>query len=118
VAVVAILAAIAFPAYSQYIIRGKRASAKAQMMDIANREQQFLIANRSYADTATLVANGYVLSSEASDNYDWEVTAGTDTTSGAPTFTITFTPTGGQISDGPLTLDNQGTKTPIEKWTR
>ncbi len=118
VAVIAILAAIAFPSYSQYIIRGKRSAAQAQMMDIANREQQFLLANRSYADKATLVANGYVLPSDASANYAWAVTAGVDTTSGAPIFTITLTPTGGQSSDGALTLDNQGNKTPIAKWTR
>ena len=40
IAVVGILAAIALPSYQQYVIRSKRSAAQAQMMDIANREQQ------------------------------------------------------------------------------
>ncbi len=48
-AILAILASIAIPAYRQYVIRGNRSAAMAQMMDLANREQQFLLVNRSYA---------------------------------------------------------------------
>jgi type IV pilus assembly protein PilE len=117
VAVVAILASIAIPTYRQYIIRGNRSAGEAVMMDIANREQQFLLANRSYADKATLAANGYVLPSDTSQNYAWNVTAGIDVSSSAPVFTITFTPINTQSSDVILTLDNQGTKTPIANWT-
>jgi len=118
VAVVAILAAIAIPSYRQFIIRGNRSAGESVMMDIANREQQFLLANRSYANTATLTANGYTLPSNTSQNYSWNVVAGVDPLSNsAPIFTITFTPINGQSSDVTLTLDNQGTKTPIASWS-
>jgi type IV pilus assembly protein PilE len=117
VAVVAILAAIAIPSYRQYIIRGNRSAGESVMMDIANREQQYLLANRSYADKATLTANGYALPSDTSQNYVWNVAAGVDVSSSAPIFTITFTPINGQSSDVTLTLDNQGTKTPIASWS-
>jgi type IV pilus assembly protein PilE len=117
VAVVAILAAIAIPSYRQYIIRGNRSAGESVMMDIANREQQYLLANRSYADKPTLTANGYTLPSDTSQNYAWNVAAGNDVVSGAPIFTITFTPINGQSSDVTLTLDNQGTKTPIANWS-
>jgi len=117
VAIVAILAAIAIPTYRQYIIRGNRSAGESVMMDIANREQQFLLANRSYANKATLVANGYTLPSDTSQNYAWNVTAGIDALSSAPIFTITFTPINTQSSDVTLTLDNQGTKTPIASWS-
>src|SRR5579859_4785636 len=117
VAVVAILAAIAIPTYRQYIIRGNRSAAESVMMDLANREQQFLLANRSYADTTALTANGYTLPSDVGQNYNWAVTAGLDASSSAPIFTITFTPINGQSSDVTLTLDNQGTKSPIASWT-
>ena len=117
VTVVAILAAIAIPSYRQYIIRGNRSAAESVMMDLANREQQFLLANRSYADKTALAANGYSLPSDVGQNYNWAVTAGVDVSSGAPIFTITFTPINGQSSDATLTLDNQGTKTPIASWT-
>ena len=85
------------------------------MMDIANREQQYLVANRVYAGTATLQANGYTPPPDVSQYYTWAVNLGTGPT---PTFTITFTPTGAQVSDGPLTLDQAGNRTPLEKWQR
>ena len=47
VAIIGILAAIALPSYREYVMRGNRAAAQAQMMDIANRQQQFLLANRA-----------------------------------------------------------------------
>jgi len=113
VAVIAILAAIALPSYTQYIIRSKRSAAQAQMMDIANRQQQFLIANRSYADKAALTASGYALPSEVGSNYSYNVTL---STTGVPGFTLTFTPLGTQASDGALTLNSEGVKTPAGKW--
>lgn len=110
VAVIAILAAIALPNYRDYIIRSKRKAAQAEMMEIANREQQYFLANRAYADKATL---GYALSSEVDSDYDYGITIGTGA---VPSFTITFTATGAQASDGNLTLDNEGSKTPLAKW--
>jgi len=56
VAVVAILAAIALPSYSQYVIRANRAQAKQFLQDIANREEQYLLDQRSY--TATIGSGG------------------------------------------------------------
>src|SRR6187399_2334602 len=75
VTIAAILAAVALPSYRQHIVRGKRSSAQAVMMDIAIREQQFLLANRSYANKAALVASGYSVPAEVSENYTWDVTA-------------------------------------------
>ncbi|MCY1280972.1 Fimbrial protein precursor [compost metagenome] len=113
VAIVAILAMVAYPSYQQYVIRGKRAAAQAEMMDIANRQQQYLLANRTYASKSELESGGYALSSEVSGNYGYDISLGSGS---VPTFTITFTPTGPQASDGALTLDSEGVKTPAGKW--
>ena len=78
VVIVAILASIALPSYQRYVIRAKRSAAQAQMMEIANREQQFLLANRSYADKTALTASGYTLPPEVAANYDYSVTVTTD----------------------------------------
>jgi type IV pilus assembly protein PilE len=113
VAIVAILASIALPSYRQYVIRGNRSAAQAAMMDIANREQQFLMATRAYAGTAALQATGYSPGDEVTRNYNWAVTVG----AGAlPSFVITFTPIDSQSSDGELSLDSSGVKSPPEKW--
>lgn len=113
VAIVAILAMIAWPSYQQYVIRGKRSAAQAQMMDIANREQQYLLANRSYASKSQLEAAGYALPSEVGGNYTYAIDLGTGS---MPTYTITFTATGAQSSDGNLSLTSEGVKTPSGKW--
>ena len=110
VAIVAILAAIAVPTYRQYVIRGHRRAAQTSMLDIASREQQYFAANRAYADAATL---GYVLPTDVDANYDYSITliAGPP-----PSFSITFTPQGGQASDGNLGLTAEGVRTPANKW--
>jgi type IV pilus assembly protein PilE len=73
VVVISILLAIAVPSYRQHVIRSKRTAAQAVMMDIANREQQFLLANRAYADKATLEASGYALPADVGESYTWDV---------------------------------------------
>lgn len=113
VAIIGILAAIAFPSYQQYVQRGNRAAAQAQMMDIANRQKQFLLANRAYASKTTLESSGYVLPSDVSRHYGYSITLGTGS---VPTFTITFTPTGSQAADGDLSLTSEGVKSPAGKW--
>ena len=54
-AVVAILAAIAFPSYALFMKKSRRGDAEATLMDIAQREQQYLLDTRAYApDVVTL----------------------------------------------------------------
>lgn len=113
VAVIGILAGVAYPSYQQYIIRSNRSAAQSEMMTIANREQQYLLSNRVYATKAQIESTGYALPSEVSPRYSYDITVNN---TGEPTFTITFTAIGAQASDGNLTLDNKGTKTPAAKW--
>ena len=115
VAVVGILSMVALPQYQQYVIRGNRAAAEAFMMDVANRQKQFLLDARSYApDLPTLTMTA---PTNVSNNYN--VTVSAPVVAGAPpTFTVTATPVAGskQANDGTLTLDDLGTKLPVGKW--
>lgn len=115
VVIIGILAAIGIPAYQQHVVKGKRAAAQALMMDLANREQQFLLANRAYASKADITATGFSLPNNLAAAYDWDVNVPNAT---PPSFTITFTPVAGgsQTSDGALSLTSEGVKTPADKW--
>lgn len=108
VAIVGILAAIAYPSYQNYMIKSRRASAQAHLMDIAQRQQQYLLDVRGYAaDLATL---NVTTPSNVSTNYTITIA----TPAGPPpTFTITATPIAGtpQATDGPLSINNTGVKT-------
>jgi type IV pilus assembly protein PilE len=118
VAIVAILASVAYPSYQQYVIRSNRSEMEQFMLDVANREEEFLLNNRSYTNLADLN-----LSIPARLQSLYTVTAATTTscagtTLTAPSYCITSTPiaTSIQKNDGTLTLDSQGNKKPLDKW--
>ena len=113
VAIIGILAAVALPAYTQYIIRANRSAAQAQMMDVVSRQQQFLLANRAYASKTALEASGFALPSAVASRYSYTIDVGTGT---VPSFLVTFQPTGAQAVDGDLKISSEGVKTPVEKW--
>src|SRR3954449_11604108 len=52
IAIVAILTSIALPSYSSYLVRVNRSAAAQFMMDLANREEQYMMDQRSYTVTS------------------------------------------------------------------
>lgn len=115
VAVVAILASIALPSYRQYVVRANRSSVQQFMLDIANREEQYMLDARSY--TATIGAGGLNMSTPADVTGKYTVTVAAPVAN-PPSFTVTATPAAGSIQagDGTLTLNNLGVKSPAAKW--
>jgi type IV pilus assembly protein PilE len=120
VAVVAILAAIAFPSYAMFMKKSRRGDAEATLMDIAQREQQYLLDARTYAPT--VAALNTTIPADVSAYYTIQIcqtTAPCAAPGGAPpTFAIIATPIAGtqQAGDFTLTLDNTGLKTPASVW--
>lgn len=57
VAIISILASIAYPSYTQYVMRSNRQAARAMLLQVADRQEQYFLDNRSYA--ATLTDLGY-----------------------------------------------------------
>jgi type IV pilus assembly protein PilE len=101
--IAAILAAIAIPAYSNYVRKARRTEAKSAVLDIASLEERWFSTNNSYTDdptklgytgaagTAFTVGSGY---------YTVLVSKVDATTSTAlATYTIVATATGDQLKD-------------------
>jgi type IV pilus assembly protein PilE len=110
IVILAILATIALPSYREAVRRSDRRAAQAAMMEIASRERQFFVANRTFADEDAL---GFTLPTELQGKYTYVI----ETDDGPPPeFTIRFTAIGAQAADGPLTLNSAGQKTPEAKW--
>ncbi len=110
VLIVAILAAIAIPGYTNQMRKSRRTEAKTALLELAAREERYFATNSAYTN---VVGNlGY--------SGAWPVTVGGGfyqinvTAASATAFTATATPINGQASDsicGTYTLDNTGTQT-------
>jgi type IV pilus assembly protein PilE len=115
VAIVAILSAIAYPSYQQYVRKSVRSAAQSFMLSLAAKQEQYIVDARAY--TATIGTGGLAMTApaETSGKYTFAMTAPGGT---PPTFTITATVVGGssQAVDGNLGLTSDGVKTPANKW--
>lgn len=104
VAILGILTAIALPAYSDYIMRGNRADARAGLQTAATWLERVSTSTGQYPATAAGFPND--LKTVKSDAYDIAYA----TTNSGVTYTLTATPKGGQVKDKckSFTLDSRG----------
>lgn len=108
VAIIAILAAVAYPSYQDHIRKSRRAEAQAFLLAVAGRQQQFLVDTRAYS--ASLSAIGIPTPPNVALGYDLVASA---PAGNPPTFSLTATPKAIQIGEkcGVLSIDHNGTKT-------
>lgn len=112
--IIAILASIAIPSYAYYLKQARRSDAESTLMDIAQREQQYLLDQRVYATTTA--ALGATVPADVSSYYSVSITPSAP---GAPVgFIVTALPIAGTVQGGDytLTLDNTGVKSPANVW--
>jgi type IV pilus assembly protein PilE len=51
VAILSIVAAVGYPSYVDYVVRGHRQAARAALVQIADRQEQYFADNKRYAET-------------------------------------------------------------------
>lgn len=126
VAIIGIIAAVAYPSYQDSVRKGRRSAAQTLLTEIANKQTQNLADTRTYAlgatNLAALMANmGYsTLPKDVNGFYtvdscpsDALTVPCVTTATTPPSFTLIATPVAGgpQVSDGALTLNSLGAKT-------
>lgn len=115
VAIIGILAAIAYPSYQEYVRKTNRADAKTEMLDIAGKLQKYKIANFRY-----LKSNGNALALTDIGHNGKQPQAGETlynlalSNVTANTWTLTATPAGAQRGDGHLVLNHRSERC----WTK
>lgn len=119
VALIGILVAIGYPSYQDYILKGNRAVAKAKLLDLMARQEQFFQDNKAYANdltglglaAATMGADqnsNWVTAGASNSIYDFSVSAFDGATF---TYTLLATAAGPQADDtkcGNLSVTDTG----------
>ncbi len=116
IVIVGILTSVAYPSYLQYVVRAKRSAVQQFMLDIANRQEQFILDARTYTTAITTTPGlNMSITPEVTGLYTVSVAL---VAGPAPGYTITAAPVAGgsQAGDGTLALDNLGVKSPTAKW--
>ncbi len=113
VAIIGILASIAYPSYNNYILRSNRAAAQSFMMSVVQKQAQYLVDARQYATIANhaqFATLGLTVPSEVNGKYNVTVSHIGGSTR---TFLVQAAPIGVQAADacGTLGLDHTGAKT-------
>lgn len=120
VVIIGIIAAIAYPSYTQFIVKSKRATSSSVLLQVADRQQQFFMDNKQYAtklSTLGFAADEYMINDDgtmvsASDSRrTYKITLSGAT---ATTFTVEAIPQLVQASRdtdcGTMTLSSAGAK--------
>ena len=117
VAVVAILAAFAFPSYARYMMRLHRTQAQSYLMQIAQGEQQYFLDNRAFAPASTMLSLTPIPAVVAEQ---YSVTVGPAVPTTPPTFIASAVPRAGSLqakyADPSLSITQDGSKSPAGVW--
>lgn len=105
VAIVAILASIAVPAYSDYVRRGQLSDATTALADLRVRMEQFYQDNRTYTGAGCSAACGAPCANTQFFGYTCA------TANAGQTFTMTAAGAGGLTTGFTYTVNEQNTRT-------
>lgn len=110
VAIVGILSTIAYPSYQRYVISGHRANGQQFLMDLAQRQEQYLIDSRQYGSAANL--NMTTLPPNVAQDYTLTVTVIAPSAGVRPSFQAALVPLSTLMAnDGRLFVNSRG-----ERW--
>lgn len=112
VAIIGILAAIALPAYQNYVRESRRADAQSILLDIQQRQEKYRVSNTSYGDIVAIQGTA------SNDFYDFSVLSSTATTYQIRAVAKSNTSQNTDTGCTTLTLDQSSQKLPANCWKK
>ncbi len=104
VAIIGILASLAYPAYTQYGVRVHRLEAKDELYSMLSAQEKYFVENMKYTSATSDIG----FSGRTLKRYTISMAYCSGTDNGC--IKITAQPTGSQASDGVLSITTEGTK--------
>ena len=114
VALVATLAAVALPSYTEYIKRSSRGAAQSELVELAAVQEKIFLNSNAYAISVTTAYSGSSTGGlGATTGLSRDSRYSFSTTVNGASFTLIATPVSGstQTGDGNLSIDAQGQRT-------
>jgi type IV pilus assembly protein PilE len=113
IVIVGILAAIAVPVYTNYMQRARRADAKTALEQLRAAEEMYRAERGSYSTDLVQLVNSWGVPNLSGD---YAILLNSSTALG---FLAEGRPnTARQLSDGSLFINQDGLKTPADKWAK
>lgn len=117
VAIVGLLASIAYPAYQDQMRKTRRSDGQAKLLEIMNAQERFFTNYGTYVTTITgSEPTGLGFASTSSDEGFYTISAAACGGGLSQCVVLTATAGSAQSSDGNLTYNSQGVKSPTAKW--
>jgi type IV pilus assembly protein PilE len=118
VAIVSILAAVAWPSYKQHVVRAARVQAQAELLDLASLQEKVFLNSNGYSSSVTAAYNGSSSgglgrTSGMTNDGRYALTLAVDSATPPQTFVLTATPVSGgtQVGDGTISVSESGSRT-------
>ena len=116
VAIVGILAAIAYPSYTSFVTSSNRSEGQGELLRFANLQEQYFVDYRTYGTDLKALGKTTATVLTEHKNYAISVVAGAN----AVGFTLNATAKGAQLANdsacSPLTINQVGEKGPAGCW--
>ncbi len=110
VVIVGILAAVAMPSYNNYLVRGSRAAAQTELLEIASLQEKIYLNSNAYTPNVATAYNGNAaggLGRTGGTTPDGKYTL--SLTTDGQTYALRATPAAGrQVGDGCITIQENG----------
>jgi type IV pilus assembly protein PilE len=127
VAVVGVLAGIAYPSYTESVLKGKRAQARTALSELLQQQERYATQNNTYLKFGTLLSGGVITTTPTSASTTFKLYVGDDaknppyilsadlcTTGTTPTIAecvlVSAAPTKADAVVGTLRITSTGTK--------